>query len=295
MTTSRQLARLEIHEHSWISGPNANRSWLRRIEHSHADGHIPHSHPDTGPACYTIDKDKWFRATGMMGGGKKKYTTKPTGPQLDFIPRPEEDSTFDVIMVDRGYSRAHQASGISEERYALERADFLEVVASQGESGSPAVSRMAWTFGLTPNFRYIDDRHIRDEVPAPRPAETAPKEGTTMIVEFQSLEAFLAELAERGPNVEPIVRVTEQLQEVKPGAPAYYHAVGATYLRQPQTGGVQIMTWKGLAGQRLHPPVDRESRDVVVTALQWMETIKTVATRMKLTVGGGTYLPGGGL
>lgn len=89
---------LEVHEHSYVSGPNAHKSWLRTLTHSHADGSTPHEHEHTGPACYVIDKDAWAAATGLKGGGRKRYTKAPTGPQLAWVERPECERTFRVII-----------------------------------------------------------------------------------------------------------------------------------------------------------------------------------------------------
>lgn len=89
-------SKLEVHEHSYVSGPNANKSWLRRLVHSHEGGNKPHEHEHSGPACYTIDKDEWLRATGLKGGGRKKFTKAPTGPQMSL--NPCEPMTFEVIV-----------------------------------------------------------------------------------------------------------------------------------------------------------------------------------------------------
>jgi hypothetical protein len=75
---------LEVHQHAYITGPWANRV-SSSFEHSHASGQAPHRHADTGPALFTIDKDEWFRATGLKGGGRKEYTDQPFGAQLPTI------------------------------------------------------------------------------------------------------------------------------------------------------------------------------------------------------------------
>lgn len=89
-------APLEIHEHCYISGPNANWSPTRRITHSHQGGDTPHQHPDTGPASYTIDKDEWMRMTGMVGGGRKRFTKTPEGEQLPRVELEDWQKTFEV-------------------------------------------------------------------------------------------------------------------------------------------------------------------------------------------------------
>lgn len=74
--------KLEVHSHSYVYGPNAHRSPSRKVVHSHEGGNERHQHDELGPATYTIDKDEWFAKTGLRGGGRKKFTTKPSGPQL---------------------------------------------------------------------------------------------------------------------------------------------------------------------------------------------------------------------
>lgn len=79
---SRAQTGLEVHEHCIISGPRAYTAGLNKVRHSHADGDRAHSHADTGPASYTIDKDEWAAATGLRGGGRKKFTKRASGEQL---------------------------------------------------------------------------------------------------------------------------------------------------------------------------------------------------------------------
>jgi hypothetical protein len=111
---ARALARLEVHEHHFISGPNANKTWLSKFEHSHEGGDKPHEHADaahrTGPGAYTIDKDEWFERTGLRGGGRKKYASKPTGPQLPLV-SVDAPRMRVVIVGDGGAAAARGASG----------------------------------------------------------------------------------------------------------------------------------------------------------------------------------------
>src|SRR5258706_5701767 len=104
---TRRAASLEVHGHSWITGPHANHGL--RIEHSHQEGSYSHRHPDTGPAGFTIDKDEWYAATGMRGGGRKRYTPRPIGQQLEWIE--PEHRTFKVVFVDNGYTAEHARAG----------------------------------------------------------------------------------------------------------------------------------------------------------------------------------------
>jgi hypothetical protein len=90
--------RLEVHEHCIISGPRANKTWCNKIVHSHEGGSDSHQHPDTGPASYTIDKDEWLRATGLRGGGRKKFTLSATGEQLPRVELEDWQREFEVIV-----------------------------------------------------------------------------------------------------------------------------------------------------------------------------------------------------
>jgi hypothetical protein len=89
---------LEAHEHCFIRGERANKSWLYKFSHSHEGGDIPHQHPDTGPASYTIDKDEWLRATGLRGGGRKKFTKVPDGDQFPIVELEEWQKSFEIVV-----------------------------------------------------------------------------------------------------------------------------------------------------------------------------------------------------
>ena len=102
----------EVHEHCFISGPNANRGM--RLVHSHEGGDKPHEHADSvhraGPGSYTIDKDAWFARTGLRGGGRKKFTPKPTGQQLPLVVV-EAPKMRIVIVGDGGAAAARGCTG----------------------------------------------------------------------------------------------------------------------------------------------------------------------------------------
>lgn len=91
---------LEVHTHAWLRGGHYQRDgkWHSEVVHSHEGGGTPHEHPGTGPGSYVIDKDEWFRATGLRGGGRKSFTPKPSGEQLAYVPRTVEQQTFEVIV-----------------------------------------------------------------------------------------------------------------------------------------------------------------------------------------------------
>lgn len=111
---SRPKGALEVHEHHIITGPHAHHAGRNHIEHSHEGGDVPHVHDDgiseTGPAARTIDKDEWFAATGLQGGGRKKFTVKPAGPQMPM--RQTKPSEIEVVIVgDGGASVANGSEG----------------------------------------------------------------------------------------------------------------------------------------------------------------------------------------
>jgi hypothetical protein len=136
MTTKMKL---EVHTHHFVSGPRA-RFVSSSITHSHPDGSIAHQHPNTGPASYVIDKDEWFKATGLRGGGRKKYTAKPSGEQMLWVELEEWQKSFKIIICDRG-----------------------EVPASAGEGPGVALPlRLVMECGMT--ISEIDDRTTPVEV-----------------------------------------------------------------------------------------------------------------------------------
>lgn len=97
MTTTRNLSevvKLEVHEHVFVRGPRSGQ----HIHHAHEGGAEPHQHDATGPSCYTIDKDEWYRRTGLRGGGRKVFSDGQKGVQLAIVPLEEWQRDFDVIV-----------------------------------------------------------------------------------------------------------------------------------------------------------------------------------------------------
>lgn len=94
--------KLEVHAHCFIRGPRScyGGSDYGRVVHSHPGGDQQHGHPLTGPASYTIDKDDWLRATGMSGGGRKKFTAKPTGEQMMLVAIDPKSLEFEIVLMD---------------------------------------------------------------------------------------------------------------------------------------------------------------------------------------------------
>ena len=106
----KQRRGYEVHEHSYVSGPNANVCG-RKLVHSHEGGNEPHQHEHVGPASFTIDKDEWFRATGLRGGGRKKFTRAPSGEQLAMVPLADSQLRYDIIIVGDGGASAATGTG----------------------------------------------------------------------------------------------------------------------------------------------------------------------------------------
>jgi hypothetical protein len=106
--TPKQTGTLEVHTHSFTSGQRVGghyecnghqTTWhTGSITHSHEGGNVAHSHEDMGPACYTIDKDEWYRSTGLRGGGRKKFTVKPSGEQFPITELEDWQKSFAVII-----------------------------------------------------------------------------------------------------------------------------------------------------------------------------------------------------
>lgn len=100
MAAKQTKTRLEVHEHCFIRGERARFAGLAmgKLVHSHEGGDVPHQHPDTGPGSYTIDKDEWMRATGLKGGGKKRFTPKPNGEQPPIVELEDWQKSFEIIV-----------------------------------------------------------------------------------------------------------------------------------------------------------------------------------------------------
>ncbi len=134
---------LEVHCHHYLSGASS-------VEHAHEGGDVPHKHPDTGPATYTIDKDEWHAVTGLDGGGRKKFAHKPTGPQLPTVELEDWQRTFRVVFVDE-YTDGHAGAGISREAFEASRAQFE----ARGAASAHAAARMILGFGMTPTSEVV--------------------------------------------------------------------------------------------------------------------------------------------
>lgn len=172
----KPAGRFEVHAHSYVRGPHAQGGhshadgrWCDgKFEHSHEDGSRTHEHPDTGPAGFTIDKDDWYAATHMRGGGRKRYTAAAKGEQFAYVERDPSLLTFKVIFDDGGFTdEIARSTGMSETEWTRHRDEFKAAAegsppaVADGEpgeggagEGGAAVANVALTFGLTPIYEY---------------------------------------------------------------------------------------------------------------------------------------------
>jgi hypothetical protein len=178
MPATRARPRLEVHAHSYIRGPLA--TWrTMNFEHAHEAGDTGHQHPDTGPASFTIDRDDWYAATGLRGGGRKTFARTPTRPQLERVELEDWQRSFKVVFCDRGLTpEITRSTGMTEESYQAMRDEFVAAAAGHvptlPDDGSPgtggaAVARMALGFDMEVVYEYEDLRGEVVEEPPPKP------------------------------------------------------------------------------------------------------------------------------
>ncbi|HXI17793.1 MAG TPA: hypothetical protein VNM48_15640 [Chloroflexota bacterium] len=158
-------ASLEVHTHSYIAGSRSGK-----VDHSHADGSRRHQHAATGPAKYTIDKDEWYATTGYKGGGRRKFTKNPVGPQLPLVELEAWQQSFKVVFCDRGFTPEIQRStGMDERHYDALAAQFkaatahepLPALPADRQHGGAAVANLALSFDLDVTYEYHDRRQER--------------------------------------------------------------------------------------------------------------------------------------
>jgi hypothetical protein len=166
VTDSDNAERLEVHDHSYVAGPRSGDPATSRFSHAHQRGDQPHQHPDTGPAAYTIDRDEWYAATGLHGGGRRAFVRRPTGTRLERVELQDWQRRLTVVFCDRGITPAHEQAGVTELQLARMRREFQEAAigpfpepaAPRPGDGGAAVARMVLGFGMIPTFVYEDRR-----------------------------------------------------------------------------------------------------------------------------------------
>jgi hypothetical protein len=129
---------------------------------------------------------------------------------------------------------------------------------------------------------------MNDDIPAP------PRGPQPLRLLFSSHEDFLQELRERGPNLEPVVRVTFRKSADTSGAPLTHLTLLAAYLRGVGGGpgcpvAVAVVQLAEYLGSMWIDPTDHESRRCQQRAEQLREAVVRAAQELGLNVGAGAY------
>lgn len=112
-----------------------------------------------------------------------------------------------------------------------------------------------------------------------------------MIVRFTDPNEFCQEVTARGPNLEPIVRVTHFLENDPDIAAVKRYFVIATYLRGLPDGRTVIVTLRKYIGQRLeHARVPPDQ--VIARAERIIAEVRATCDTMPLGVAAGVYATG---
>jgi hypothetical protein len=114
---------------------------------------------------------------------------------------------------------------------------------------------------------------------------------------FSSHDAFIEELRERGPNLEPMVRVTYRKRADGSGAPLTHLTLLATYLRRVDdgTGATPVIIVVQLAeylGSLWIDLSDHDSQRCQQRAEHLRTTVVRAAEELGLRIGAGAYLVG---
>ena len=117
-----------------------------------------------------------------------------------------------------------------------------------------------------------------------------------LVVHFSNPEEFLAELRERGPNLEPVVRITFRWTRDESGAPLVHLTLLANYLRRlgddPATGVVSIVHLGRYVGAVWEEGRDEVSDRCRAEADRLRSELTQAAEALGLRVGAGTYFTG---
>lgn len=114
---------------------------------------------------------------------------------------------------------------------------------------------------------------------------------------FSGHEEFLSELRERGPNLEPLVRVTVRRTPDASGAPFVHLTLIATYLRRVDEAGpapvVAVVRLAEYVGAVWPGLPDEESRESRARAEALRATVARAAGELGYRVGAGVYATAG--
>jgi hypothetical protein len=128
--------------------------------------------------------------------------------------------------------------------------------------------------------------------PAGEPAGTPPAPGppgAALRLAFSSPDEFLAELARRGPNLEPVLRVTFRWTRDADGAPVRDLCLVAGFLRRVADGVVGVTTLRHHLGEVWEDATDSQSRSVRERATGLRARIERAAADLGLEVAPGAY------
>lgn len=112
---------------------------------------------------------------------------------------------------------------------------------------------------------------------------------------FSSHEEFIEELRERGPNLEPVVRVTFRKSADTSGAPLTHLTLLATYLRLVHDGAAPVVAVVQLSeylGAVWIDPTDQESRRCQQRAEHLRAAVVRAVEDTGLRAGAGAYVAG---
>jgi hypothetical protein len=128
------------------------------------------------------------------------------------------------------------------------------------------------------------------EPPSPNPsAVPAAPPGAGLRLAFSSPDEFLEELARRGPNVEPVLRLTFRWTRDADGAPVRDLCLVAGYLRRVAGGLVAITTLRHPLGAVWEDGADPQSREVRERAAALRARLERAAAGLGLEVAPGAY------
>jgi hypothetical protein len=118
---------------------------------------------------------------------------------------------------------------------------------------------------------------------------------SAIVVRFNDAEEFCQELARRGPDIEPVVRLTRRFlpaRSDKYGQLPYSHVqVVATYLRRGGGAGPVIVELATYCGQRWPGLPGEVNDDTDGAAERVMARVKLEAEAHGYEVAAGVYLP----
>jgi hypothetical protein len=132
----------------------------------------------------------------------------------------------------------------------------------------------------------------RPAPPAGEPAGASPAPGppgAALRLAFSSPDEFLEELASRGPNLEPVLRVTFRWTRDADGAPVRDLCLVAGYLRRVADGLVAVTTLRHPLGAVWEDGADSRSRAVQERTARLRTRLERAAAALGLEVAPGAY------